>query len=591
MTKGQRLESYNFNRAMLYMLSYQVISKGILILGGVLFRFVAGTLLWSLDRPAITSGDLPYFFRSWQGWILILCVIVALLVYLAVDINMTILLSHKLLRRERIHFKELMSESFQSIKRFISLRGLLIVMYITVIAPLVGAPFELSITRNLVIPDFIMSFVNGSTILKIIYIIVVLALLAVGFIYMFVFNYITVEKLSTKDAMRSSKELMKKKWKFVLKEYVVFLAKGIAILLLILFFTVLLPANLLDDTGKTQGFDGFLVIMCAFLYLIAISLYIVFFLSLNAIKITEIFGKANQDKGYGYQPIGGASKRPWIIGTVSIVLIIGVVSGCLLSDFDEMFPPIKDVKIIAHRGGGKLAHENTVYGVMTAYEYGAYGTETDVQRTKDGQYIINHDDDFSRLCGVDKKPSEMDLSEIKQLKVKYESDASVPGAPVPTASEFLDAAKDKLTVYLELKGPTADRQMADDMYKLVKSKGMINQCVFIGLDYDLIKYMADTYEDATTGYLCFFSFGEIEDLDVDILMPEMETATSDNVVKINDAGKKADIWTVNSQNALYDFLNSEVDGIVTDNVDDAQIAKSVINEYSYYFRVMKGIFD
>lgn len=50
-----------------------------------------------------------------------------------------------------------------------------------------------------------------------------------------------------------------------------------------------------------------------------------------------------------------------------------------------------NISLIGHRAGGNLANENTVRGLKEAVSHGAYGAEIDVQRTKDGYYIINHD--------------------------------------------------------------------------------------------------------------------------------------------------------------------------------------------------------
>ncbi|MBQ3299427.1 MAG: glycerophosphoryl diester phosphodiesterase membrane domain-containing protein [Ruminococcus sp.] len=85
-------------------------------------------------------------------------------------------------------------------------------------------------------------------------------------------------------------------------------------------------------------------------------------------------------------------------------------------------------------------------GLDVAYKMGASGGEIDIQRTSDGSCIVLHDNTFSRVAGVDKKPSEMTLEEVKQLRVD--------GEPVPTLEDMLDASHGRLTLYVELKGET-----------------------------------------------------------------------------------------------------------------------------------------
>lgn len=86
--------------------------------------------------------------------------------------------------------------------------------------------------------------------------------------------------------------------------------------------------------------------------------------------------------------------------------------------FDDIFKSNKDIAIVAHRGGGNLAAENSILGMERAIENGAKWSEIDVQRTKDGHYIINHDSTFSRLSDSNKKSTELTISEINELKVK-----------------------------------------------------------------------------------------------------------------------------------------------------------------------------
>lgn len=591
MDKVQSKNKYTFNQVVLIMLLEQFVSKCILVLGGIAFRALCGAIMWSADRPAITSGDLPFFLRSWQGWIVILIGIVVLFTYVALDINLAVIMSHKLMKGEKADIGQSIKEALVTMKNFISIRGLLVVLYVAFIAPIVGAPFGISLTKNFAVPDFIMSFISSHDILKVLYIIVTIAVLVWGVMNIFVFHYVSIRKQKIKDALKSSRTLMKTHTKAILKDLLLFVLKAILWFAGIILVCGVLPAYLLKLVDASGGWNHFAIIFIGILLVSAIMIYLVLFLVLGTLRITGTFGKNDEEIKGQYIVVREGKKKPWIISAVALVAVIAITSGFLANNFEEVFPPLKDVKIIAHRGGGDLAHENTVFGVQAAILHGAFGTETDIQRTKDGQYIINHDNDFSRLCGVEKKPSEMTLAEIKELNVKFEGDSSVPATKVPTLEEFLDAGKDKIHFYLELKGESADRKMADDVYQMIKAKGMLDQCCFIGLDYDLIKYVDQKYDDLLTGYLCFFSVGEIEDLSCEILMPEMETATTANIDKINEVGKWTDVWTVNTYNAMFDFLTSDADGIVTDKVSEATAVKKIIQENSDLFRIINFIFN
>ena len=135
-------------------------------------------------------------------------------------------------------------------------------------------------------------------------------------------------------------------------------------------------------------------------------------------------------------------------GAAVVLVLLIVATAGMNSKFDTLFPAEKETKIIAHRGGGNEAPENTVAGIETAYELGAYGSEIDIQRTKDGAYVILHDGNFERVAGDKRKPEEMTLKQIQKL--------SVDGEPIPTFEDALAASKGKIVLFTELKGKTAD---------------------------------------------------------------------------------------------------------------------------------------
>ena len=110
--------------------------------------------------------------------------------------------------------------------------------------------------------------------------------------------------------------------------------------------------------------------------------------------------------------------------------------------YAPLFVREQKAKLVAHRAGGYLAPENSLAGIAASEAAGAYAAETDVQRTLDGYYIINHDDSFKRLAGVKRTPPSMNLLEIKGTRANR---PEFPGATysVPTLGEMLDACRGK----------------------------------------------------------------------------------------------------------------------------------------------------
>ena len=215
--------------------------------------------------------------------------------------------------------------------------------------------------------------------------------------------------------------------------------------------------------------------------------------------------------------------------------------------------------------------------------------EIDVQRTKDGKYIINHDDSFKRVTGVDAEPQDLTYDEIKKLKIDDYFDSSRPDQPVASLDEILDAAKGKIGVFIELKGKTADTKMADDVIKDIQEKGMTDETVILSLDYNIIQYITKNYPFMKTGYLYFFNAGDLKNLDGDYLIMEEREATEDNIDAIHLAGKKAFVWTVNTPESIDKFIHSNADGIITDHVKAVEEAIKKSNERTHLDIIIDSI--
>ncbi|MBQ1506350.1 MAG: hypothetical protein IIZ48_06225, partial [Erysipelotrichales bacterium] len=97
-----------------------------------------------------------------------------------------------------------------------------------------------------------------------------------------------------------------------------------------------------------------------------------------------------------------------------------------------------------------------------------------------------------------------------------------------------------------------------------------NDVVFISLDYDVINYIETNYPEYETGTLFFIGLGDLSKLNCDLLIMEEEIATDTRIDAIHRSGKKAGVWTVNTPEGMYRFLDSKIDMIITDEITLAE---------------------
>ena len=541
------------------------------------------------------------------------CSFLLVLLLLVGEICAPICLCESIQKQEKTGVFPIIKKSVKALPRFFTPSGLLILLYILFVSPLIGMGFYLSMTRTLYIPRFITEVIDKSMTTFVLYRAALFALGFIGVIHMFVFHGILIDRERPWDAMRRSRQYIVKHWKTILIAFI-----QLTLIIRILFAVQAfvfddLPQRFLDsmssemprgyifnivDAVETDSLTDEDMALLIYRTLCILQTYIsqyVFniFLAVSScgtfMVMTRLYLRfRREDEGIAYEPekydLKPRNARHVILTLLMFivpVLLVGL-SVFMAVFFNKIFPQREKTAVIAHRTGGYLASENSLEGLDEAASHGCYGSETDVQRTLDRHYIINHDTDFARLTGEKRKPSEMTLEEIMDLKIR---DTTGNGGllSVPTLEEMLDHSKGKVKLFLELKGETADRDMADDVVKAVKERDMVDDVALISLDYDVIDYAEQMYPEMETGVLIFGAVGDVTNLNCDMIIMEEEMASvASTVRKIHDAGTKAGVWTVNTERAMRKFLDSEADMVITDDILMANEVQKELDERADY---------
>ena len=480
---------------------------------------------------------------------------------MAIDLNAKIVVCRNILTEEKSTVRSTIREGFESAKGLFNLKGIVVMIYIALIAPILGIGVSITMTEGLYIPTFISSVIEGSTLYSILAGAAVLLFLSLGIANLFILHGIVIDKLPIKESGLQSGKLIRANWKDYLKQNVIYILAIALTLALAAIICLFLPLKLISVLSLPAGVSRILTIFFVIAGVIISALTDLLGTPLYLLKMTQLFFSYKQGSEFEFRERDKEEFKGYKMAAVILLIAVIAFTFFVDSHFDQLFPLETKVKVIAHRGGGNEGRENTLSGLETAWNAGAYGSEIDIQRTKDGNYIINHDSTFKRVAGDNRKPEEMTLREVKKL--------SVDGEPVPTFEEMMLASKGRIVLFTELKGSTADKKMADDAVSLIKLHDMEDECILISLKYDVIDYIETKYPEIQTGFLTFASFGNTAGLNCDYLGLEEESATTDAINSIHDEGKQVIIWTANEKESQRHFLCSDADGIITDNVTQA----------------------
>jgi glycerophosphoryl diester phosphodiesterase len=88
--------------------------------------------------------------------------------------------------------------------------------------------------------------------------------------------------------------------------------------------------------------------------------------------------------------------------------------------------------MIAHRGGGTLAPENTLAAIRTAPQYRYRGVEFDVMLSADAKAVLIHDETLERTTSGRGNVAETPLAVLATLDAGNWKDARFAGEPLPS---------------------------------------------------------------------------------------------------------------------------------------------------------------
>ncbi|HEX6705283.1 MAG TPA: glycerophosphodiester phosphodiesterase family protein [Albitalea sp.] len=142
-----------------------------------------------------------------------------------------------------------------------------------------------------------------------------------------------------------------------------------------------------------------------------------------------------------------------------------------------LHPDNARVLVAAHRGAWNWAPENSLPSIDEAIAHGADIVECDVRATSDHVLVLMHDETVDRTTTGTGALQALSWTQVRKARLKAGSggpDATVTGMRVPTLSEALECARNRIAINIDTKvGVLAER-----VAQSVISAGMADQ-VFV----------------------------------------------------------------------------------------------------------------
>jgi glycerophosphoryl diester phosphodiesterase len=146
-----------------------------------------------------------------------------------------------------------------------------------------------------------------------------------------------------------------------------------------------------------------------------------------------------------------------------------------------------------------------------------------VRRSKDGELVVQHDENFMRIYGVNKKIGDLEWNEMLQLRSR------IDGQPPCTFAEYAAQCRDKIRVMIDNKETDYQDEFLKKMEEILRANELLKDALFIGsgkaktyfkgkarigADRNGLKRAIAAGEDVSALYFLFEHGNELDDVAV-----------------------------------------------------------------------------
>ncbi|WP_405981230.1 glycerophosphodiester phosphodiesterase [Streptomyces sp. NBC_00158] len=249
--------------------------------------------------------------------------------------------------------------------------------------------------------------------------------------------------------------------------------------------------------------------------------------------------------------------------------------------------------VYAHRGASAYAPENTLEAIDLARRLGFDWVENDVQRTKDGELVVVHDDTLARTTDVEQvfpgrapwRVRDFTAAEIARLDAGSWFSPRFAGARVPTLREYMERVQEnRQKLLLEIKKPELYPGIEEETLDLLDRLGWLDadhvarRLVVQSFSADSVRIVHGLRPDLVTAFLGTPAVADLPRYAefTDRINPWHTTISADWVSAVHGLlgahGKamEVDTWIVDDAATARKVRDMGVDGIITNAPDVVQ---------------------
>ncbi|WP_299094750.1 glycerophosphodiester phosphodiesterase family protein [uncultured Metabacillus sp.] len=246
-------------------------------------------------------------------------------------------------------------------------------------------------------------------------------------------------------------------------------------------------------------------------------------------------------------------RRFMLLATLCMFVTSGLFGHAVSAEPNNNWLQSNKMELSAHRGAQVAAPENTLESITQAGLLGYGFVEIDVQKTKDGHYVLMHDQTVDRTTTGSGMVEELTLEEIQSFSIE-DKDGNVTDHKVPTLNEVLEEAyKYGLGINFDgSKGKWEDKAFVDGIMKEAKNANVLNHSFFVLSNQSIRDQFNKWYPEATVTFLgnaltnVEADIQELKKYNNAIYTTSIHNINEETAKKIKNAGLKLHVYKVNT---------------------------------------------
>ncbi len=557
-----------------YIINTSIMEAGILTLGAFALEKIFELMMYFAGIHNVNQTNFYNILFHPVSLITLIVYILIMAFIMFFEFSFIVFMIYGKFNNKNYSVRTILNKSFNSMKSLIGKQFIFFLAYFITMIPIQNLGLNSVLTQDLYIPKFITEELLKTPSNAIIFLVAMVILIYINFRLFFVIPLTIISRKSLSDSIKESWEITKNhKLEIILivlmSEVIFTIVSGIIVFVVIYIFEII------NSSGNS-------LILQTLLFTLLQAVF--FFLSVMSklVIVTTLVNIIVDKNEVSNEIINLESKEKIKFKYFNTFLTIFTISLIIYNGYNIYYTGVNEnVLTIAHRGDVEYGVENSLEALEGALKNKADYVEMDIVMTKDNKFVVLHDFNLKRLAGINKNIYDMNFDEVVGLEIKQGGFKS----HIPSFEEYVKRAKEldvKLLVELKLHGEEPDNYV-DLVIQELKRLGIDKKYKVMSLNKDVMVELNKKEPDIDTGYVIPIQFGSFNNIAVDFYVIEDFSFSKYLLREAKIEKKNVFVWTINDQEDMTRYLQTPVDGIITDNPKMVNDVKKELKTHNTYF--------